>query len=247
MNPDRNAARPLDRLIVALDVESGSHALELAEQIRPVTRFFKIGSHLFTLEGPALVNRLVERDCSVFLDLKFHDIPDVVAAAVRSAARLAVSMLTLHAAGGLEMLYAAVRTLEEFPETRPLLLGVTVLTSFSPDEWKRLFPNDSIDEAAQRLATLCQTAGLNGLVCSPHELRKLTGVPLKKVVPGIRPTGTSSDDQRRIMTPAQAIAAGADYLVVGRPVTRAADPAEAARRIRQEAEGSKQKAVSRRQ
>ncbi|HEV8131959.1 MAG TPA: orotidine-5'-phosphate decarboxylase [Acidobacteriota bacterium] len=240
MSPDRNAAPSLDRLIVALDVESGSHALELAEKIRPVTRFFKIGSHLFTLEGPALVAQLVERDCSVFLDLKFHDIPQVVAAAVRSAARLGVSMLTLHAAGGLEMLYAAVGALDEFLETRsPLLLGVTVLTSFSPDEWKRLFPNDSIDEAAQRLAALCQTAGLKGLVCSPHELDKLTDVPLKKVVPGIRPAGSNPDDQQRTMTPAQAITAGADYLVVGRPITRAANPEEAAGRIRREIEGSR--------
>ncbi|MBI4455765.1 MAG: orotidine-5'-phosphate decarboxylase [Acidobacteria bacterium] len=226
-----------DRLIVALDVTSGAQALQLAELLAPITHSFKVGSHLFTLEGPTLIQRLVEKGSRVFLDLKFYDIPEVVAAAVHNAARLRPAMVTLHASGGVEMMRSAVTAIRDFPQAdRPLLLGVTVLTSFSTELWRQIFPRDSIEEAVIRLAEAACAAGVDGLVCSPWELKRLAGVKLKKIVPGIRPSASTANDQRRIMTPAEAISAGADYLVVGRPITRALDPSQAARKIREEIE-----------
>ncbi|HEY2930553.1 MAG TPA: orotidine-5'-phosphate decarboxylase [Acidobacteriota bacterium] len=224
-----------DRLIIALDVASGRQALDLAEKLSPVTRRFKIGSYLFTLEGPALIRQMRERDYQVFLDLKFHDIPDVVAGAVRNACDLGVSMLTIHAAGGLEMMKTAITVIRSLPEhDRPLLLAVTVLTSFSVSQWQQTFPHDSLPQAATRLALLARDAGLPGLVCSPKELAQLRHVDMKKIVPGVRPARSGPDDQQRTMTPAGAIAAGADYLVIGRPITRAADPILAVRAIAKE-------------
>ncbi len=232
---------PDDRLIVALDVDSGRQAVGLAKVLEPATQFFKIGSYLFTLEGPSLVRQLVTDGCHVFLDLKFHDIPEVVAGAVRNAARLGASMLTVHVSGGAEMLRAAATAAEATPSNvRPLLLGVTVLTSLSADQWKEIFPEEPLNLSVARLASLAQSSGLGGLVCSPHELLELKNVKLKKIVPGIRPCGSAGNDQQRIMTPAGAIAAGADYLVVGRPITGSADPLKAARQIQREMESSRQ-------
>lgn len=229
-------------MIVALDVASGAEAMRLATLLAPVTRFFKIGSYLFTLEGPKLIEQLAGCGFRIFLDLKFHDIPQVVAGAVRNGARLGASMMTLHASGGEPMLQAAVTAVGELPgPARPVLLGVTVLTSFSEEMWGQTFPRDSIDQAVGRLAAIAQSAGLDGLVCSPQDLKGLSRVPLRKVVPGIRPADSGSDDQRRTMTPAGAIAAGADYLVVGRPITRSPDPLQAARRILREIGPGKEK------
>lgn len=229
-----------DSLIVALDVDSGQQAIELANVLAPVTRSFKIGSYLFTLEGPPLVRQLVKRGCQVFLDLKFHDIPEVVAGAVRNAALLGVSMLTVHISGGAQMLRAAATATEQMPSgLRPLLVGVTVLTSLSADQWKEVFPQESLTFSVVRLATLAQSTGLGGLVCSPHELVELKNINLRKIVPGIRPPGSADNDQRRTMTPADAIAAGADCLVVGRPIIRSADPLKAARQIKRDIEISR--------
>jgi orotidine-5'-phosphate decarboxylase len=228
---------PSDSLIVALDVDSGQQAIELANVLAPATRQFKIGSYLFTLEGPPLVRQLVKLGCQVFLDLKFHDIPEVVAGAVRNAALLGVSMLTVHISGGPQMLRAAASAAGQVPSgTRPLLAGVTVLTSLSADQWKEVFPQECLTVSVVRLAEMAQSAGLGGLVCSPHELVELKNIRLRKIVPGIRPPGSATNDQRRTMTPADAIAAGADCLVVGRPIIRSADPLQAAMRIKREIE-----------
>lgn len=224
-----------DRLIVALDVPSGAEAVAIARQLAPATRFFKVGSRLFTLEGPRVIEQLVSDGNRVFLDLKFHDIPEVVAGAVANAARLGASMVTLHASGGQEMMRAARAAVDELPEAnRPVLLGVTVLTSFSAELWDQTFPGYGIAIAVTRLAVSAREAGLQGLVCSALELSRLERIRLIKVVPGIRPSGCDADDQSRIVTPAGAIAAGADYLVVGRPITRASDPLGAALQIKEE-------------
>ena len=223
---------PTDRLIIALDVASGREALRLARLLAPVTRFFKIGSVLFTLEGPPLVEKLVGEGFQIFLDLKFHDIPEVVVGSVMNAAKLGISMMTLHASGGESMMRAGAEAARRLaPPVRPLLLGVTVLTSFSQDSWGRTFPGGETGPSTRHLADLAASAGLDGVVCSPQELPLLSGVRLKKIVPGVRPAGSAPGDQQRIRTPAQAIGAGADYLVVGRPITQAPDPVEAARQI----------------
>ena len=231
-------------LIVALDVGSSTEALDLAGTLSPVTRFFKIGSVLFSLEGPKLVRAMAADGYQVFLDLKFHDIPDVVAGAVRHAAQLGVSMLTVHASGGEAMLRAAAHTLQELPAPRPILLAVTVLTSFSPESWRQVFPQSDLRDSVRHLAALAQRSGIDGLVCSPEELRLLAGSPLKKVVPGVRPAGDAKGDQQRVQTPAQAVAAGADYLVVGRPITRASNPLQVARAIVEEMRATNPRAVS---
>ena len=222
-------------LIVALDVKDLATAAKLVDQLHPAVTLFKVGVQLFTAVGPRAVEAVQQRGGQVFLDLKLHDIPNTVAGAVREAARMGAVMCTLHASGGLEMMRAARAAADELPQPdRPMLLGVTVLTSFSSDLWAKTFPGDDIGAAVARLAAAAGEAGLQGLVCSALELEQLDRIRLTKVVPGIRPSGNMADDQSRIMTPAKAIAAGADYLVVGRPILRAAEPLSAALRILEE-------------
>jgi orotidine-5'-phosphate decarboxylase len=226
------------RLIVALDVADRVAALSVVERLAGRVGCFKIGPELFINEGPELVREIRERGASVFLDLKFHDIPNTVAAAVRAAARLDVQMLTVHAAGGPAMLEAA-RAAAESWVTPPLLLGVTALTSLSEADSRRIGVYEAIETWVERLADLAYQARLTGLVASPWELphlrQKFRG-QMKLVVPGIRPSGASSDDQRRIAGPADAVRAGADFLVVGRPILQAPDPQQAADQIAREME-----------
>ena len=217
------------RVIVALDVASSAGATTLAGQLDPALCRLKIGSELYTAAGPALIETLQGRGFSIFLDLKFHDIPNTVAAACRAAASLGVWMLDVHAQGGRRMLAAAREALAGF-SAPPLLVAVTVLTSLDDTELAELgLPGPALDQV-QRLADLAMAAGVDGLVCSPLEvetLRQRFGPAPCLVTPGIRPTGSASDDQRRTLTPAEAVARGASHLVVGRPITRAPDPARA--------------------
>jgi orotidine-5'-phosphate decarboxylase len=214
------------QLLVALDVESGARAFELAATLRGIVDGVKIGSRLFTLEGPALVRRLTDEGTRVFLDLKFHDIPNTVAGAVAAAARSGASLLNVHASGGRAMLEAARKALPDGPG-RPRLVAVTLLTSIDAKALSDLPIAGHPEGIARRLALLAKTCGLDGVVCSPSDVRSIRescGADFLTVVPGIRPGGAEAGDQKRIATPREAIAAGADILVVGRPVTAAADP-----------------------
>ena len=219
------------RLIVALDVPGAQEALALAARLDPALCRLKVGKELFTRAGPDLIERLTGQGFDVFLDLKFHDIPNTVAAACRAAAELGVWMLNVHAQGGRRMLEAA-REAVAASARPPLLIAVTVLTSLEQDDLKELGLTLPSEHLALRLARLSQAAGLDGVVCSAREaaaLKRALGQDFILVTPGIRPAGAAAGDQRRVMTPRDAVAAGADYLVVGRPVSRAADPAAAAR------------------
>jgi len=231
------AARPLpasigarERLVVALDVSRADTARELVDRIGEAAGVYKIGLQLFTAEGPRLVQELVGSGRKVFLDLKLHDIPNTVSHAVKSAAALGVSMLTVHAAGGSDVLRAAV----EAADGRLSLLAVTVLTSFSDSDLREIGVRDTTPDQVLRLTALAQETGCAGIVTSPREtalVRKSFGPGLIIVNPGMRPAGASKDDQERTATPAEAIRAGASYIVVGRPITKADDPAKAAREI----------------
>jgi orotidine-5'-phosphate decarboxylase len=219
------------RLIVALDYPDAQAALDLVDRLEGATRWFKVGLELYVAEGNALVAELQRRGYSVFLDLKFHDIPNTVASAVRSAARLGVQMLTVHTAGGPAMLAAAA---EAAGGTGPILLGVTVLTSMDDAQLAATGILGSSAAQVETLARMAYANGVQGFVCSPVEvanLRSQLGSKPVLVIPGIRPEGAATGDQRRVATPGAAIAAGASYLVVGRPITRAADPGAAARSI----------------
>lgn len=227
-------------MIVALDYATGTAALGLADRLEPSLCRLKVGKELFTAAGPALVVELVERGFDVFLDLKFHDIPVTTAAACEAAADLGVWMLNVHASGGRRMLEAAAEALRKHNQ-RPLLIGVTVLTSLSENEFAELGYRRDISSQVLALAQLCQESGLDGVVCSAQEAQLLRGelpAGFRLVTPGIRPAGSDAGDQRRIMTPADAVSAGVDYLVVGRPVTRAADPLAALQAITQEIENA---------
>lgn len=215
------------RVIVALDYPRATQALAMAERLDPRRCRLKIGKELFTADGPDAVRMLVARGFDVFLDLKFHDIPNTVAGAVRAAAALGVWMLNVHASGGRRMMSAAREALAGLPGRSPLLIAVTVLTSMEEAELHETGVAGGVDEQVLRLTALALGCGLDGVVCSAREataLRARFGAPPVLVTPGIRPAGSAADDQRRTLTPAQAIAAGADYLVVGRPVTGATDP-----------------------
>lgn len=232
----------MDQLLVALDVDSRDRALQLADQLRDVAGGFKIGSQLFTSEGPALVSALVERGDHVFLDLKYHDIPTVVAQAVLAAARLGAWMLTVHAAGGRSMLEAAADAARRTEHT-PLIVGVTVLTSLDSTDLAGVGVRRELPAQVEALAELATTAGLDGIVASPREVTRLRGKlgsePLI-VTPGIRGgasvESSGGDDQVRTLSAGEALAAGASYLVVGRPIISAPDPPEAARAIVRELE-----------
>jgi orotidine-5'-phosphate decarboxylase len=225
-------------IIAALDVADANRAVELAEQLSPQVGAVKIGKELFTAAGPEVVRRLRETGARVFLDLKFHDIPNTVAGAVKAATCLGVQMLTLHTAGGAAMMRAAVEAAGEAAQhaglEAPLLLGVTVLTSMDATALEETGVSGPLEAQVERLAKLAIQSGLRGLVCSPWELRLLRGVlpaEVQLVTPGIRPASAALGDQKRVMTPAEATAAGADWLVIGRPITAAPNPASAARDI----------------
>jgi orotidine-5'-phosphate decarboxylase len=219
-----------DRLIVALDVPSATQARQLVQSIGESASTFKIGKQLFTAEGPELVRDLVASGKKVFLDLKYHDIPNTVAAAVRSAAELRVSMLTVHASGGSKMLKAAAEAAAQSP-AKPTVLAVTVLTSLSDADLQEIGVAGTVLSQVLRLGALARSAGCEGLVASAKEaaeLRRELGEGFAIVTPGVRPAGLAAGDQARVVTPADAITAGATHLVVGRPIIEAADPARAA-------------------
>ncbi|MBE2896653.1 orotidine-5'-phosphate decarboxylase [Pasteurellaceae bacterium HPA106] len=215
------------KVIVALDYEKEKEALALVDQINPKLCRLKVGKEMFTTLGTQFVKQLHLRGFDVFLDLKFHDIPNTVARAVRSAADLGVWMVDLHASGGLRMMETAKQILEPYGKDAPKLIAVTVLTSMEDVDLLQIGLNASPMEQVIRLARLTQRAGLDGVVCSPQEveiLRANCGQDFTLVTPGIRPVGSDFGDQRRVMTPAEAIRQGSDYLVVGRPITQAANP-----------------------
>ncbi len=217
------------KIIVALDYADAASALNLVRQLDPSLCRLKVGKELFTAAGPQLVEQLVKADFAVFLDLKFHDIPNTVAKACQAAGNLGVWMLNVHASGGLEMMQAAQAAVSA-SANQPLLIAVTVLTSMNQANLSQVGINTDLASHVLNLAKLSQQAGLNGVVCSAQEapvLRHELGNNFCLVTPGIRPAGASLDDQSRIVTPAQALRNGAHYLVIGRPITQAADPLKA--------------------
>lgn len=228
------------RIIVALDFPSDQPALALVDQLDPAKCRLKVGKELFTRSGPALVRDLQSRGFDVFLDLKFHDIPNTTSAAVAAAADLGVWMVNVHASGGEKMMTACRDRLESFGKDRPLLIAVTVLTSMGPEDLAGIGITDSPEAQVSRLATLTRNCGLDGVVCSAQEapaLKAEQGKDFKLVTPGIRPLSADKGDQQRIMTPTDALKAGSDYLVIGRPITQAADPLAALEAIHSEVTG----------
>jgi orotidine-5'-phosphate decarboxylase len=229
-----------DRIIIALDVPAKEEAIALVSRLKDA-RTFKVGLELFTAEGPALFRKLKALRKDIFLDLKLHDIPNTVAGAVRSAFKHGVQMMTIHTSGGREMMAKAAevarRTAEETGRPKPVLLGVTVLTSLKGADLEEVGQPSDVAGQVLRLAGLAKAAGLDGVVCSPQEievLRREYGRELTIVTPGIRPVWAAAQDQKRIMTPAEAVAKGADYLVIGRPITGAPSPNEAFLRVVEE-------------
>jgi orotidine-5'-phosphate decarboxylase len=222
-----------ESLIVALDAATAEKARALVQELGETVSFYKVGKELFTAVGPSIVRELVAGGKKVFLDLKFHDIPNTVAGAVRSAASLGVSLLTVHAAGGSKMLQAAAEAAAQ-SEAKPTVLAVTVLTSLADPDLEEIGVTGGVQAQVLRLATLAINAGCGGIVASAQEaarLRQSLGNGFILVTPGIRPAGGAAADQARVVTPEAAIRAGANYLVVGRPITAAGNPAEAARAI----------------
>jgi len=222
-----------DRIIIALDVQTKDEAIALVSRLKDA-RTFKVGLELFTAEGPALFKKLKALRKDVFLDLKLHDIPNTVAGAVRSAFRHGVQMMTIHTSGGREMMAKASETARqvsaELGRPKPVLLGVTVLTSLKGPDLEEVGLGPNVTDQVLRLAGLAKAAGMDGVVCSPQEievLRREYGRDLVIVTPGIRPLWAAAQDQKRIMTPAEAVAKGADHLVIGRPITGAPSPGEA--------------------
>jgi orotidine-5'-phosphate decarboxylase len=230
--------RTQDRLIVALDVPDAAAARGLVDRLAGRAGMFKVGSQLFTAAGPDFVRELVGRGEKVFLDLKYHDIPNTVSNAVAEASLLGVSLMTVHALGGKAMMEAAVGAL---PAMGLRLLAITVLTSHSEDSLGEVGVGGALDASVRRLALLAQEAGADGVVASPHEvalIREACGPDFLIVTPGIRPAGASRGDQTRAATPAAALGAGADYLVVGRPITGAEDARAAAEAVVREMESA---------
>jgi len=229
--------RKTPELIVALDVKDLATAAGLVEKLRPAVTLFKVGIQLFSAEGPRAVEAVQQRGGQVFLDLKFHDIPNTVAAAVREAAKMGAVMCTLHASGGRQMLQAAKEVVAQRGSSMRLL-AVTILTSLDPQGFEEAMGGGlGLQAQVIRLASLAREVGMDGIVASTHEiapLRAALGPSMVIVTPGVRPEWAPADDQLRVMTPREAAAAGADYLVIGRPITTAPDPAAAARRVRDE-------------
>ena len=228
------------RIIVALDFPSDQPALAMVDQLDPAKCRLKVGKELFTRSGPALVRDLQNRGFDVFLDLKFHDIPNTTSSAVAAAADLGVWMVNVHASGGEKMMTACRDRLESFGKDRPLLIAVTVLTSMGPEDLAGIGITDSPEAQVSRLATLTRNCGLDGVVCSAQEapaLKAEQGKDFKLVTPGIRPLSADKGDQQRIMAPTDALKAGSDYLVIGRPITQAADPLAALEAIHSEVVG----------
>lgn len=224
---------PRQRLIVALDVSNVAAARKIVAAVGDSALAYKVGMQLYTAEGPAIVRELVDSGLHVFLDLKYHDIPNTVGAAVREAAQLGVSMLTVHATGGGKMLRAGVEAAQQ-SNPAPLVLAVTVLTSLDDEDLGTLGVRGGVQDQVLRLTALALANGCQGVVASAQEcaaLREEFGNDLVIVTPGVRPAGSVHDDQARVVTPAEAIAAGATYIVVGRPITEARDPAAEARAI----------------
>lgn len=225
------------KVIVALDFSTGQQALELVGKLQPGSCSLKIGKELFTREGPALVRFLTGQGYDVFLDLKYHDIPNTVARACEAAANLGVWMMNVHASGGSRMMRAAAEALDQFEGRRPLLVGVTVLTSMNRADLDGIGLHAEPEQQVLRLARLAKDSSLDGVVCSPREaslLRAELGPDFLLVTPGVRPSGSSRHDQSRVATPVDAVRDGADYLVIGRPITQAPDPAAALEQINQD-------------
>jgi orotidine-5'-phosphate decarboxylase len=228
---------PRQRIFVALDTTSVAEAASLAERLSGYVGGIKLGKEFFTANGPRGVARVAAGGMPLFLDLKFHDIPNTVAGAVRAALPLKPFLLNVHAGGGHAMMKAAVAAAAGAGSDRPLMLAVTVLTSMGQEDLAAVGVPGSVRDQVVRLATLARDAGMDGVVCSAKEiepLRAALGGDFKLVVPGIRPTWSETGDQKRIVTPAEAVRLGADFLVIGRPITAAADPVAAARRIAEE-------------
>lgn len=225
-------------LICAIDTPDHVRAQTLAEAVRGQVGAIKLGLEFFTANGAAGVHRLSHLGLPIFLDLKFHDIPNTVAKAIEATAGIDTFMMTVHVGGGHAMLHeatlAATRVAEMTGKQRPLIIGVTVLTSMDQDDLMMIGLRDTVNDQVKRLADLAQSAGLDGVVCSPYEItlvRQVCGHDFTLVVPGVRPEGSAQDDQKRVMTPQEAIERGADYLVIGRPITAASDPHIAAKTI----------------
>jgi orotidine-5'-phosphate decarboxylase len=232
---------PNKPVIVALDFPQAEPALELAARLDPGLCRVKVGKELFTAAGPQLVEALVKQGFDVFLDLKFHDIPNTVAGACKAAANLGVWMLNVHALGGEAMMRAAREAVDQSGQ-KPMLIGVTILTSLGDSELRSVGLHGTAAENVLRLAKLAKTCGLEGVVCSSQEaqmLRKEIGPQFALVTPGIRLAGAAKDDQTRVLTPAEALKAGANYLVIGRPVTQSADPVATLKSINEQIDGMK--------
>lgn len=224
------------KIVVALDFAEANPALALVDRLDPALCRLKVGKELFTAEGPRFVEQLVKRDFGVFLDLKFHDIPNTTAKACETAAKLGVWMVNVHASGGRAMMETARNALDKASH-RPLLIAVTVLTSMDQGALNELGVAGALQDQVLRLATLAQQSGLDGVVCSAQEaplLRSSLGGDFCLVTPGIRPASASKDDQSRVVTPADALRQGSSYLVIGRPITQAPDPLQALHAIQQE-------------
>jgi orotidine-5'-phosphate decarboxylase len=237
-HPAKPAADP--KIIVALDYADAASALTLVQGLDPKQCRLKVGKELFTAAGPQLVETLVTRGFGVFLDLKFHDIPNTVAKACEAASRLGIWMLNVHASGGREMMLAAREGVSK-SGNNPLLIAVTVLTSMDQASLKQIGIDNTLENHVLNLAQLTQGAGLDGVVCSAKEttlLRKHLGPDFCLVTPGIRPANATPDDQSRVVTPMEALRMGASYLVIGRPITQAADPLAALEAINQEIQSS---------
>jgi orotidine-5'-phosphate decarboxylase len=226
-----------EKICLVLDVSTRKQAMDLVRPLHDLTGLFKVGMQLFTAEGPPLVREILETGGKVFLDLKFHDIPNTVKNAAVEAARLGVSMMTIHPAGGAAMMQAVAKELrEKFGDAKPTVVGVTVLTSLDDKALAEIGINAGMDTQVLRMAKLAESSGLDGVVCSPREIQMIRGAVgrgFKIVTPGIRLPGQSADDQQRTATPREAIAAGADYIVVGRAVTNAPNPREALQELLQ--------------
>lgn len=230
-----------ERLIVALDVDTKEKALALIEKLKENVKIFKIGSELFTSCGPGIVEDVKNKGCEVFLDLKFHDIPNTVAKSAVAAVRLGVLLFNVHALGGPDMMKKAARTVTEEAErlkiNKPKIIAVTMLTSMDENNLKKIGVDDNMEKQVLRLARLAKDSGLDGVVASPSEaelIREEMGKDFLIVTPGVRPSWAAKDDQRRITTPKEAIDNGANFIVIGRPIIEAPDPLSAARKILEE-------------